>query len=112
MQLSMTSVRVSWAGLLEKSTSVCADFVKVMPQSFCLDLDCIMLNLGGDTYSLPFYNPKAPSGLIIQVKYWPGSNINQWKMSDKLDKSVTSYIVTNLPPHTPYTFQVNVFNVL
>ena len=49
MQLSMTSVRVSWAGLLEKSTSVCADFVKVMPQLFCLDLDCIM-NLRGDTY--------------------------------------------------------------
>ena len=108
----MTSVRVSWAGLLEKSTSVCADFVKVMPQSFCDDLDCIMLNLGGDTYSLPFYNPQFPSGLIIQVKYWPGNNINQWKMSDKLDKSVTSYIVTNLPPHTPYTFQVNVFHVL
>ena len=30
VQLSMTSVRVSWAGLLE--TSVCADFIKVTPQ--------------------------------------------------------------------------------
>ena len=112
MQLSMTSVRVSWAGLLEKSTSVCADFVKVMSQSFCLDLDCIMLNLRGDTNLFLHYNPKFPSSLNIQVKYWPGSNINQWKMSDKLDKSVTSYIVTNLPPLTPYTFQVNVFHVL
>ena len=53
----MTSVRVSWAGLLEKSTSVCADFVKVMPQSFCDDLDCIMLNLRGDTNLFLHYNP-------------------------------------------------------
>ena len=54
IQLSMTSVRVSWAGLLEKSTSVCADFVKVMPQLFCHDLDSIMLNLRGDTYLFLF----------------------------------------------------------
>jgi len=65
-QLSMTSVRVSWAGLLE--TSVCADFLK--------------------------------------VKHWRGMNIDKWWMSDQLTVDTTSYIVRNLVPNVPYTFQV------
>jgi len=65
-QLSMTSVRVSWAGLLE--TSVCADFIK--------------------------------------VKHWRGMNIDNWWMSDQLTVDTHSYIVKNLVPNVPYTFQV------
>jgi len=65
-QLSITSVRVSWAGLLE--TSVCADFIK--------------------------------------VKHWRGMNIDNWRMSDQLSVDTHSYIVKNLVPNVPYTFQV------
>lgn len=65
-QLSMTSVRVSWAGLLE--TAVCADWLK--------------------------------------VKHWRGMDINNWHMSDKLSVETTSYIVKNLVPNIPFTFQV------
>jgi len=65
-QLTLTSVRVSWAGLLQQAE--CAD--------------------------------------NILVKHYRGIDSNNYKMSDILDKEVTSYIVHDLTPDAEYTYQV------
>ena len=48
----------------------------------------------------------STTALFFQVKHWRGMNIDKWWMSDQLTVDTTSYIVTNLVPNVPYTFQV------
>ena len=94
----MTSVRVSWAGLLE--TSVCADFIKVLlrPLMFWL---LLFINY------IDSLSPPPP-----QVKHWRGMDINDWHMSDKLTVDTTSFIVMNLVPNIPFYFQVHIYTRL
>ena len=42
----------------------------------------------------------------ILVKHYRGIDSNNYKMSDILDKEVTSYIVHDLTPDAEYTYQV------
>jgi len=65
-QVSLTSVRVSWHGLLQRED--CAD--------------------------------------SLLVKFYKGENTNDFGMSDTLSVTTNSYIVRDVVPNLPYTFQV------
>jgi len=65
-QVSLTSVRVSWHGLLQRDD--CAD--------------------------------------SLLVKFYRGDNTNDFGMSDTLSVTTNSYIVRDVVPNLPYTFQV------
>merc|ERR1711990_1165298 len=65
-QVSLTSVRVSWPGLLQRAD--CAD--------------------------------------SLLVKFYKGENTNDFGMSDTLSVTTNSYIVRDVVPNLPYTFQV------
>ena len=67
LQLTLTSVRVSWAGLLGRPD--CAD--------------------------------------SIIVKHFKGDDTSHYDMSDPLDVSTNSFIVRDIVPLQPYTFQVS-----
>ena len=47
----------------------------------------------------------------ILVKHYRGIDSNNYKMSDILDKEVTSYIVHDLTPDAEYTYQVGGWGV-
>jgi len=65
-QVSLTSVRVSWRGLLQRED--CAD--------------------------------------SLLVKYYKRDNTNDFGMSNELSVSTNSYIIRDVVPNIPYTFQV------
>ena len=68
LQVSLTSVRVSWRGLLQRED--CAD--------------------------------------SLLVKYYKRDNTNDFGMSNELSVSTNSYIIRDVVPNIPYTFQVSI----
>jgi hypothetical protein len=72
VQLTLTSARVSWAGLLKYGE--CAD--------------------------------------NVLVKHYKGQDTSNYKISDPLPVTVTTYIVHDLSPNQEYTYQVNCRGVI